>query len=129
MNKKNNGHYYVATSVVSFKIKRSPESVKKIYDTYFTFNKEERVSRCTPQSIAGLVACKKAIVKVVREVFGLTISPKSIILQYRVNASPVIAFLHSDTGGLKKNMHVSVSHTKTHAFGLAVLTVEENTDE
>jgi phosphopantetheinyl transferase (holo-ACP synthase) len=75
------------------------------------------------QSLAGIVAVKTAIVGLVKTIYGIGIAPKDIIVKHKQTGSP---YLVLDSAALRKTMpewrsiRISISHTATHAFGLAV---------
>ncbi len=126
---KSSGDRFITTSVVSVKINKSPKALELLRNACFSSEKEKPVFHYPAQRIAGLAACKKAIAKVIREMFGATIRAKSIVLTHRTAASPKIASLPKEFAPLEKDFCISLSHTKTHAFGCAVLTIQGDDGE
>jgi phosphopantetheinyl transferase (holo-ACP synthase) len=76
------------------------------------------------QSFAGIVAVKKAISGLVKNIHEMNIAPEEIIVKRKPNGFPYFAF---DSAALRKtipgwrSIRISISHTATHAFGLAAV--------
>ena len=82
-------------------------------------------------SAAGFVALKKAILRLLLHAApDARFGAKDIVLGHAGNGAPVILSMPSIPGrcvaGIARRTRVSISHTKTHGCGLAVL--EEGAD-
>ena len=84
------------------------------------------------QTIAGMIALKRAMVKMIAAVCGQRMSGKNIVLSHDKNGAPRLVVLPQKAGtGMpdKKNIRISVSHSKTHAYGLAVISQKRKNNE
>jgi holo-[acyl-carrier-protein] synthase len=115
-------------SVTSFLEIVSLASVKRaksdLVRRNFSPRKTEKLNSAPLQTIAGVIALKKALVKMITAVCGKRMSGKDIVLSHDKNGAPRLIAMPEIAGvGMpdKKNIRISVSHTKTHAYGLAVL--------
>jgi phosphopantetheinyl transferase (holo-ACP synthase) len=85
------------------------------------------------QTAYGRIALKKAILHCVRAVWGERVDARDIVLSNEKGGAPKIESIrtaHSHAlSGVTKKIKLSVSHGKTHAFGLAVVQVQEPHDD
>ncbi|HUI91961.1 MAG TPA: hypothetical protein VLX68_06905 [Chitinivibrionales bacterium] len=70
------------------------------------------------QTAAGFAALKKALGRLAKSEFGATVSPADIVLAHDKRGAPRIVSMPL-AAAVKKRIHVSVTHTATHAYGLA----------
>ena len=90
----------------------------------FSSKETDRLNNAPLQSIAGMIALKKALAKMAAAVCGVRMSGKEIVLSNDKNGVPRLVALPAKSGaGMpdKKDIRISISHSKTHAYGLAVL--------
>ena len=83
-----------------------------------------RLNNAPLQSIAGMFALKKALAKMAAAVCGVRMNGKEFVLSNDKNGAPRLVALPAKSGaGMpdKKDIRISISHSKTHAYGLAVL--------
>jgi phosphopantetheinyl transferase (holo-ACP synthase) len=72
------------------------------------------------QSIAGMIALKKALAKMALAAGGVRVNRNKIVLSHKKNGAPRLVSMPKCPGMRGKPL-LSVSHTKTHAYGFAVL--------
>lgn len=94
----------------------------------FSPTETDRLKNVPLQSIAGMLALKKAVAKMAADVCGVRMSGKEFVLSNDKNGAPRLVALPAKSGvGMpdKKDIRISISHSKTHAYGLAVLQQRE----
>jgi phosphopantetheinyl transferase (holo-ACP synthase) len=94
----------------------------------FSPKETDRLNDAPLQSIAGMLALKKALAKMIAAVCGVRMGGKEIVLSNDKNGGPRLVALPAKSGsGMpdKKDIRISISHSKTHAYGLAVLKQRE----
>jgi phosphopantetheinyl transferase (holo-ACP synthase) len=88
----------------------------------FSLKETDRMFNAPVQTIAGMIALKRALKKMIAVVYGASTGAKEIVLSHDKSGAPRLVALPQKAGmPEKKNIRVSVSHSKTHAYGLAVL--------
>jgi phosphopantetheinyl transferase (holo-ACP synthase) len=86
----------------------------------------DRLNNAPLQTIAGMIALKRALKKLIAAVCGARTGAKEIVLSHDKNGAPRLVALAQKAGMPdKKNIRISISHSKTHAYGLAVLQQRE----
>jgi phosphopantetheinyl transferase (holo-ACP synthase) len=99
-------------------------SMRRLVRSYFSKQETAGPGHASVQSVAGMLACKAALVKMILAVAGVRISRKEIVLSHLRNGAPRLAGIARKKRAYVpdiKSIRISVSHTKTHAYGLAVL--------
>lgn len=94
----------------------------------FSPKETNRLNNAPLQSIAGMLALKKALAKMTADVCGKRMNGKNIVLSIEKNGAPRLVALPAKSGaGMpdKKDIRISISHSKTHAYGLAVFQGKE----
>jgi holo-[acyl-carrier protein] synthase len=94
----------------------------------FSLKEIDRLNDVPLQSIAGMFALKKALAKMTAAACGVRMSGKEFVLSNDKNGAPRLVALPVKSGaGMpdKKDIRISISHSKTHAYGLAVLQQRE----
>jgi phosphopantetheinyl transferase (holo-ACP synthase) len=73
------------------------------------------------QTTAGFLAAKRALVRLFAEMEGQeTFQERDFVLTHHTNGAPLVVSLPGDAGP-GKTVHVSISHTRRFAYGLAVI--------
>ncbi len=76
------------------------------------------------QTVAGLVAAKKAVSVLARTVYGVRVRARDVDVAHTPAGAPYVAHLpgivRRKISPLRK-IHISISHTATQAFGLAAV--------
>jgi phosphopantetheinyl transferase (holo-ACP synthase) len=92
----------------------------------FSPKEKGRLINAPHQTIAGMLALKRALKKMIAAVCGARTGAKEIALSHDKNGAPRLVALAQKAGMPdKKNIRISVSHSKTHAYGLAMLQQKE----
>jgi phosphopantetheinyl transferase (holo-ACP synthase) len=76
------------------------------------------------QSLAGVVAVKKAIAELLKKNHHIGMAPGDIIVTHKPNGSPRLALASASlrkTIPQWRSIRISISHTATHAVGIAAL--------
>lgn len=82
-----------------------------------------RLAHASAQTIAGIIALKRALVSLVRATSTSVVAARDIELSHAGNGAPRLLSFAKKRGAVapfKKDIRLSVSHTKTHAFAIAV---------
>ncbi len=92
------------------------------------FSREEQVEleKRPDQTKAGILAVKKALVKLYTELFNAhDITEHSFVVLHQNNGAPYIENFPEIPSDYKqytkKDFHISISHNRTHAYGLAAI--------
>ncbi len=82
-----------------------------------------RLAHAPAQTIAGIIALKRALVSLVRATSTSAVTVNEIELSHSRSGAPRLISFAKKRGAAapaKKDIRLSVSHTKTHAFAIAV---------
>lgn len=89
------------------------------------FSEQERAALGgrSVQSVAGFLALKRAVMALARSVgAGSHLSERDVELSHDANGAPVVLSVGAGAGaGILGRLRVSISHTSTTAYGLAVI--------
>jgi phosphopantetheinyl transferase (holo-ACP synthase) len=94
----------------------------------FSSKESSMLFKAPPQSIAGIIAAKKAVAVLAAAVFGVRMNLRDISLTHSSTGSPrllpTISRVRAHIPGWK-TIRLSISHTATLAFGLAAISIKE----
>ncbi len=99
---------------------------EKTLASWFRAGELSYLAKRHKRSTAGWLALKRAVAELLRQVEGRAVNVVEIELYIEDGGRPGIKEIHDWKGGLLK-MAVSISHSRTTAYGLASL--EVSTDE
>jgi phosphopantetheinyl transferase (holo-ACP synthase) len=96
----------------------------------FAFSPAEAatLSQASPQTVAGLIAAKKAAAAIVVSLCGGRVTLRDINLAHAAGGAPRLGGLPRGARvavAVWRDIRVSISHTATHAFGCAAVFAEE----
>jgi phosphopantetheinyl transferase (holo-ACP synthase) len=86
------------------------------------------LSQASPQTVAGLIAAKKAVAAIVALLCGGRVTLRDINLAHSPGGAPRLGGLPRGARvavAVWRNIRISISHTATHAFGCAAVFTEE----
>jgi phosphopantetheinyl transferase (holo-ACP synthase) len=90
--------------------------------TYFSAEEQAELSARHIRSTVGSLALKRAVLHLLTKGKDSSLSEKDIVLGRRPNDRPVLLFLPDRPGlSLPRTFFLSISHTRSTAYGLAVL--------
>lgn len=123
---------HVSSTVVSSIPIAEVEKQKEMYQAYFNEQEKSDLNKRHIRSSAGWIAAKHAICKLLGQQNIEISAAKEIELSREKNGRPVIRHLKSsrhDVHDLKENIFISISHTKTTAYGMAVYQANSNENQ
>ncbi len=106
--------------------------VKNNYECYLSRSFEKNSRQTIPgniASISGIIALKQAVCQLFLEAVGVDVDERDIIISHKKNGAPYIlkiAFSRNPETTLElseNQIHVSISHTRKAACGLAAAQV------
>jgi phosphopantetheinyl transferase (holo-ACP synthase) len=93
-----------------------------LLDTYFSAEEQVELSTRHIRSTVGSLALKRAVLHLLFQEKSGGLSEKDIVLGRRPNDRPVLLFLPDRPGAPQSHtLFLSISHTGSTAYGLAVL--------
>jgi len=93
-----------------------------LLDTYFSAEEQAELSTRHIRSTVGSLALKRAVLHLLFQGKDGGLTEKDIVLGRRPNNRPVLLFLPDRPGlSLSNTLFLSISHTRSTAYGLAVL--------
>ncbi|MCJ7601696.1 MAG: hypothetical protein MUO63_09375 [Desulfobulbaceae bacterium] len=91
-------------------------------DAFFCTEEREELKTRNVRSTAGRLALKRAVLHLLSEGKDRVLTEKAIVLGRQPNGRPALLSAGDrPTGSLSNNLFLSISHTKSTAYGLAVL--------
>jgi phosphopantetheinyl transferase (holo-ACP synthase) len=86
------------------------------------------LSQASPQTVAGLIAAKKAVAAIIASLCGGRVTLRDINVTHAVGGAPRLAGRPRGARvavAVWRNICISISHTATHAFGCSAVFTEE----
>lgn len=100
-----------------------------VMEEKFSIREKAHLARAPLQTVAGFLAVKKAVAALAASVSGVGLDEREVVLSHAKSGAPRLVSipkkLCADMPD-KKNILVSISHSKTHAFGLAVFKLQRD---
>jgi phosphopantetheinyl transferase (holo-ACP synthase) len=93
-----------------------------LLDTYFSAQEQVELSTRHIRSTVGSLALKRAVLHLLSKGKDDVLTEKDIVLGRRPNDRPVLLLLPDHPGAaLSNSLFLSISHTRSTAYGLAAL--------
>ena len=101
---------------------------KDLFNNYFTQAEIDHLKERALQTVLGFVALKKALIQLIQSAYpGVSLHEKDIRLGHSPEGAPLVVEIKGLWDRTKlPPVHLSISHTRDHVYGLAVMEGSES---